>query len=82
MCAGKIAKYHWRSNWFLILYYVKMLYIYYLFIYIIYIYTGVMPQLEERLPHNRKVDGSSHGRVIPKTLKNGTRCLSLLALEK
>ena len=31
--------------------------------------TGVMAQLVERLPHNRKVDGSSHGRVIPKTLK-------------
>ena len=29
----------------------------------------VMAQLVERLPHNRKVDGSSHGRVIPKTLK-------------
>ena len=28
-----------------------------------------MAQLVERLPHNRKVDGSSHGRVIPKTLK-------------
>ena len=35
----------------------------------IHIDTGVMAQLVERLPHNRKVDGSSHGRVIPKTLK-------------
>ena len=32
-------------------------------------FTGVMAQLVERPPHNRKVDGSSHGRVIPKTLK-------------
>ena len=29
----------------------------------------VMAQLVERPPHNRKVDGSSHGRVTPKTLK-------------
>ena len=30
---------------------------------------GVMAQWLERLPHNRKVVGSSPGRVIPKTLK-------------
>ena len=31
--------------------------------------TGVMAQWLERLPHNRKVVGSSPGRVIPKTFK-------------
>ena len=31
--------------------------------------TGVMAQWLERLPHNRKVVGSSPGQVIPKTVK-------------
>ena len=31
--------------------------------------TGVMAQWLECLPHNWKIMGSSHGQVIPKTLK-------------
>ena len=34
-----------------------------------------MAQWLERPSHNRKVVGSSPGRLVPKTLKNGTHCL-------
>ena len=40
----------------------------------------MIAQLVERLPHNRKVDGSSHGRVIPKTLKS--MGIDILALNE
>ena len=41
-----------------------------------------MAQWLERLPHNRKVVGSSPGRVIPKTFKKWYSLASCLALDK